>query len=864
MSTNFNNAPQLAPALAAAPAKIPPGASQAEDENNNQAASAHSQASLNTAGSEVSGSEQEIAKFSNPPWWHRRTRLERVLCVFVFLAIVLSLALVALLAAISLGQFSTLAGLNSLKSLLQQQQQQQHHHHLHEPNQAQPAPGELAVLPQVRGQLAVEGHRQAKRIAAFGRGDESATPGDTSNVCLTPGCVKAAADILRNIDERVEPCDDFYRYSCGNWIDSQVIPEDKTSVSLFSVVQDELDNKLRNLIERAPRADESPIVGKMRNLYESCMNTSQIELIGNEPLLATIRQLGGWPVLGEKSGWSAQQERNFNWLDLLINFRRLGFSHDVLIDLSVTPDFRNNTRHIIDLDQVSLGMPDRSYLLKGINDSAVAAYYNLMLESATFLGADRREAEQQMLDVLNFETTLANFSLPREERRNISSLYNKMKLSQLGSVAPNIDWNKYLTQLLDDPLSGEEEIIVNVPSFFAKLDKLLLEVEPRTLANYMIWRVVLQSISTLGRKWRDLAQGYNAVITGQEREEPRWEQCLSSLTGTLGIAISSMYVKNHFKSDSKEQAMEMVGYIKREFTNILDQVDWMDEATRLEAKAKADSIATYIGYPDELLNDTLIEHLYAGLELQRARYFDNILHLRKWSTDYSFRQLRKVNLKVDWRKHARAATVNAFYNSLDNSIEFPAGILQGAFFDRAKPNYLNFGAIGFVIGHEITHGFDDRGRQFDKDGNNRNWWNAETDQRFKERAQCIVDQYSNYTVPDNGLQVNGVNTQGENIADNGGLKEAFRAYNEWVRRNGPEPLLPGLKLSQRQLFWVSAANVWCGKYRAEVLKMRVLVGSHSPAQFRITGPLSNLAEFSDTFNCPAGAPLNPAKKCSVW
>lgn len=347
---------------------------------------------------------------------------------------------------------------------------------------------------------------------------------------------------------------------------------------------------------------------------------------------------------------------------------------------------------------------------------------------------------------------------------------------------------KLLLSSLANP-SGANQYSTHPPTLALNLI-FAIKLKSRTLANYMMWRVVLQSVSTMGRKWRELAQTYNAVITGQEREEPRWEQCLSSLTGTLGIAISSMYVKNYFKSDSKGLAMEMVGYIKREFANILDEVDWMDAETRQEAKEKANAIASYIGYPDELLNDTKIEDLYSGLDLRRGHYFDNILHLRKWSTDYSFSQLRKPNQKVDWRKHARAATVNAFYNSLDNSIEFPAGILQGAFFDRSKPNYLNFGAIGFVIGHEITHGFDDRGRQFDKDGNNRNWWNAETDLRFKERAQCIIDQYSNYTVPENGLKVNGINTQGENIADNGGLKEAFRAYNEWVKRNGVEPKLP--------------------------------------------------------------------------
>lgn len=407
-------------------------------------------------------------------------------------------------------------------------------------------------------------------------------------------------------------------------------------------------------------------------------------------------------------------------------------------------------------------------------------------------------------------------------------------------------------------------MIVNVPNYFVKLDKALTEVDKKTLANYLIWRVVMQSISTLGKRWRDFAQSYSSVITGQEREEPRWEQCLSSLTGTLGIAISSMYVKNHFKSDSKGLALEMVHYIRNEFLNILEQVDWMDEETKREAKAKADAISAYIGYPDELLNDTLVEDLYSGLEFDKKRYFNNILHLRKWSVDYSFNQLRKPNLKVDWRKHARTATVNAFYNSLDNSIEFPAGILQGEFFDKDRPNYLNFGAIGFIIGHEITHGFDDRGRQFDKDGNNRNWWNAQTDERFKERAQCIIDQYGNYTVPEVGLKVNGINTQGENIADNGGLKEAFRAYDEWVRRNGREARLPGLKLDQRQLFWVSAANVWCSKNRPESLKMRVMVGSHPPSQFRVMGPISNIKEFSETFNCPIGSPLNPVQKCSVW
>ncbi|CAM6031901.1 unnamed protein product, partial [Sphagnum compactum] len=669
-----------------------------------------------------------------------------------------------------------------------------------------------------------------------------------SQVCLTSACVKAAADLIKNMNENVSPCDDFYKFACGGWVDSQVIPDDKTSVSVFSLLQDELNNKLRGILPSDK--DEPEFFAKMRNMYKSCMNLVEIEKSGNEPILDVLESLGGWPVL-MGTNW---KEDKFDWLQTLIEFRRLGFSHDILMDLSVTPDFRNNTQHVIDLDQASLGMPDRSYLLRGLNDSAVAGYYKLMVESAIILGANRTTAEEQMLEALKFETVLANFSLPREERRNISLLYNKMNISEVTRLAPKTSWTIYFESLLRNNVTENEQIIVNVPTFIQKVDALIAETDRRVLANYMLWRVVLQSFATLGKKWRELAQEYNTVITGQAREEPRWEQCMSSLTGSLGIALSSLYVRHNFKGDSKHIALDMVGYIHREYLKILDNVDWINEETRQKAKEKAHAITPYIGYPDELLDNNKIAELYLNILFPNtdiritriALFLLNLKLINKFNLIHSF------------------TVVNAYYNALENSIEFPAGILQGSFFSKDKPNYLNFGAIGFVIGHEITHGFDDRGRQFDKDGNNKNWWDSQTDKNFKERAQCIIEQYGNYTVPENGLKINGVNTQGENIADNGGIKEAFRAYQEYVKDHGPEPPLPGLKYTPKQLFWISAANVWCGKYRPEVLKLRVQVGSHSPAQFRVIGPVSNLNEFSQTFNCPLGSPMNPTHKCSVW
>uniref|UniRef100_T1JUD6 Peptidase M13 N-terminal domain-containing protein n=1 Tax=Tetranychus urticae TaxID=32264 RepID=T1JUD6_TETUR len=778
----------------------------------------------------------------NPPWWNRRTRMERGLCTIAIVSLVMCLFLTIALAFVAYQYNANLV--NGL--------------------------GVSATADKLIG---AEDHHIYNSL------EESQSQ---QTVCLTKGCVSAAADIIRNVDNSVDPCDDFYKFACGGWLDRHTIPEDRTSVSVFSAIQDDLNNKLRVLVESEAEPNEPRFYTMLRSMYKSCMNLTEIERVGNEPVLETLNELGGWPVL-EQDKWNAS---SFNWLDSLIKFRKAGFSHDILMDLSVNTDYRNNTRHVIDLDQATLGMPDRSYLLRGLNDSAVQGYYKLMVESAVMLGADRQKAEKDMLEALAFETILANFSIPREERRNISLLYNLMTVKEIETIAPNVNWSRFFNYLLNDPIPPNELVLVNVPTYLKKLDKLLVETDGRIVANYMMWRIVLQCYTTLGKRWRELAQEYNKVITGQDREEPRWEQCMSSLTGSLGVALSSLYVKNHFKEGSKYMALEMVNYIHKEFLTILDEVDWMDANTTQRAREKANAIVSYIGYPDELLNNSKVGELYtnvleqiyllklavgiletlaeSNILIDKRSYFTNVQNLRKWSTDFAFNKLRKPNLKGEWTKHARAAVVNAYYNALENSIEFPAGILQGSFFSKDRPNYLNFGAIGFVIGHEITHGFDDRGRQFDKDGNNKNWWDHVTDQKFRSRTQCIIDQYGNYTLPENGMKVNGINTQGENIADNGGLKEAFRAYQKWVFDHGKEPTLPGLSYSTDQLFWISAANVWCGKYRPEVLRLRVSLGSHSPSRFRVIGPMSNIEEFSKSFKCPRGTPMNPQKKCHVW
>lgn len=757
--------------------------------------------------------DEEEDELRNPPWWHRRTRLERALCGIASTALLMFFAMAAALAVLG--------------------------YHYQRAGGGFGRPG--VALPS-----------QADRLMG----------GEDAKLCLSPGCVQAAATLLQNMNQSVDPCVNFYEFACGGWVQRHTIPDDKSSLSQFSLIQDQLDAKLRTLVEEPIRPASEPLfVHKMKNMYQSCLNTTRIDSLGEGPLKGVLTVLGGWPVV-EGASWDASR---FHWLDALIQYRNFGYSHDILLDLSVIPDFRNNTRYIIDLDQTSLGLPDRTYLMRGLNDTAVEAYLRLMVEAAHLLGApDKEAARTELMDALQFEITLANYSTPREERRNISKLYNKMPLSELKKLAPKIDWDRYFNSLLTDKVASDEPINVVVPEFVQRFEHLLETTPARTLANYMVWRVVLQSYASLGKAWRERLQEFNGVLTGKTRETARWEQCMGSLTGSLGIALSSLYVRHFFQEDAKGSALDMVQFIVREFLTILDGIDWMDEQTRQRARAKAQSIRPYIGYPDELLNDTLVEEHYAKVALRPDTYFENIMRLRKWSTDYAFGQLRKPHIKGEWKKHAQVAVVNAYYNSLENCIEFPAGILQGAFFSKDRPNYMNYGAIGFVIGHEITHGFDDRGRQFDKEGNNVNWWEHETDLRFRERAQCIVDQYGNYTVAKGTMKVNGVNTQGENIADNGGIKEAFKAYQRWVKENGAEAALPGLRYTPQQLFWISAANVWCGKYRPEAMKLRIMSGSHSPPSYRVIGPMSNTPEFAQEFNCAPGTPMNPVKKCSVW
>jgi len=700
-------------------------------------------------------------------------------------------------------------------------------------------------------------------VVTSSRGPGPVPGASRDNTCVTPGCIGTAHMLLQNMNASVDPCDDFYQFACGGFEERVVIPDDRSSRSQFAVIGDDLLVQLRHILEEDPKDEESRVFTMARNVYKACMDLDKIEEVGLDPLKTMLKQMGGWPVL-EGNTWD---ETKFNWIDTVYTFRSQGYSTDYLIDFSIVTDSKNSSWRVIDIDQASLGL-SREYLINGLEDHDVNSYYNYMVSVAVLLGADRKTAEKELKESLEFEIKLAHASQARENRRNASRLYNPMMIRDLHTLAPMVPWPEYINNILTKDLlqvEDTERVIVDEPGYLKNLTKLLPETSNRTIANYMFWRVARASLGYFNEDARKIQLEYRKNVTGTKEQTPRWRICTGTASGSFSSPLGNMYVTKHFNEAAKHAMMEMVRDIRGEFNNILSEIDWMDDETRVRAKEKLRTMKEYIGYPEEILEESNLEELYEKLSVGGESHFYNGINMSVWGTNYAWGKLREKVDKTDWKRHGAPAVVNAFYSSIENSIQFPAGILQGNFFGSDRPAYMNYGGIGWVIGHEITHGFDDQGRQYDDEGNLKNWWKDQTKDKFLDKAQCIIWQYGNYTAKSVNKKLNGVNTQGENIADNGGIKEAYRAYNSYVGRHGEEQKLPGLQnYSPLQMFWISAANTWCSKYRNKALEKRIKTGVHSPGMFRVQGPFSNSREFAADFQCPLGSRMNPVKKCEVW
>uniref|UniRef100_A0A8C7JRC9 Membrane metalloendopeptidase like 1 n=1 Tax=Oncorhynchus kisutch TaxID=8019 RepID=A0A8C7JRC9_ONCKI len=663
----------------------------------------------------------------------------------------------------------------------------------------------------------------------------------------TPGGsqTQETARLLQNMDATVGACQNFYQYACGGWLERHVIPETSSRHSVFDILRDKLEIVLKGVFETESDQDRDAFK-KAKTLYSSCMN--------------------------EKQAWSLE--------DTLATLNS-HYHKKVILDMYVWTDDRDSRRHIIYIDQPGLGMPSRDYYFNDGNYKRVlssTAYLQFMVSMARIAREARNLTQEddrvveEMVQVLDLETDIANATSPAEERQDVTILYNKMTLSKLQESfnlnVSGFNWTRFVRGVLSSvavDLQREEEVVVYSSPYLEKMNNVLSKHTVRTLQNYLTWQLVMERVSSLSRRFKDARAQYRKALYGTTVEEARWRDCVRYVQGSMENAVGALYVRETFAGESKRMVSDLISKIQEAYVETLEELNWMDDQSKEKAREKAMAIKEHIGYPDHILEESnlKLDQEYAHLNFSEENYFENVLENLQAEAHKTLKKLREPVDPDMWI--IGAAVVNAFYSPNRNQIVFPAGILQPPFFSKQQLQALNFGGIGMVIGHEITHGFDDNGRNFDKDGNMLNWWSNYSAEHFKDQSQCMVQQYGNFNWKlAGGQNVSGISTLGENIADNGGVRQAYKAYMKWVEREGEELRLPGLDMDHKQLFFLNFAQVWCGAYRPEYASQCIKTDSHSPLEYRVLGSLQNFGAFSDAFQCKPGTPMNPEIKCRVW
>uniref|UniRef100_A0AAY4EJK0 Endothelin-converting enzyme 1 n=1 Tax=Denticeps clupeoides TaxID=299321 RepID=A0AAY4EJK0_9TELE len=678
----------------------------------------------------------------------------------------------------------------------------------------------------------------------------SAHPG----VCLSESCVTVTSAVMSSMDRSVDPCQDFYSYACGGWIKNNPLPEGKSRWGPFSNLWERNMAVMKHLLENTTMKGLSKAELKAQRYYQACMSEAKIEALGAQPLQELINKTGDWALTGP---WDKD---NFQEVLRMVsaNFRTSPF-----FTVFVSTDSKSSNSNIIQVDQSGLGLPSRDYYLnKTANAKYLKAYLDFLVELGILLGGSEETSKTMMQEIVDFETALANITVPQEERRDEELIYKKMQAKDLATLAPEVDWMPYLRDVFAPvTLNESEPVVVYAKEYLQKVSDLIKHTNKSVLNNYMIMKVVRKMVSILDQRFQNAEQHFFEVMYGTKKScTPRWKLCVSDTDSALGFALGALFVKATFTEDSKTIAEDMVSEIKWAFEDSLKNVGWMDSETKKAAKEKADAIYNMVGYPKFIMDPTELDKVFNDFEVVSDLYFENVMQYYNFSARVTADQLRKAPNRDQWSM--TPPTVNAYYNPTKNEMVLPAGILQAPFYSHSWPKALNFGGIGVVMGHELTHAFDDQGREYDKEGNLRSWWKNSSVEAFKKQTQCMVEQYSNYSINDEPL--NGRHTLGENIADNGGLKAAYKAYVNWTKKNGEEETLPAIGMTNHQLFFVGFAQVWCSVRTPESSHEGVITDPHSPSRFRVIGTISNSEEFSRHFGCKANTPMNPRRKCELW
>ncbi|XP_031555498.1 endothelin-converting enzyme homolog, partial [Actinia tenebrosa] len=665
---------------------------------------------------------------------------------------------------------------------------------------------------------------RGRRIKAENLNQEPHLKTLSNQICTTEHCIHTASATLKNLDKKVNPCDNFYMFSCGGWKQEHPIPDSMSSWDQVEEIKLQNIKTLRRLLESKETRDkysQNPAVLKVYDFYDVCTNTTAIESTGMAPLNNTIAKYGSWNITntGAQGSW--------DFVTTLSNIQR-DLDIRPLFRINVYADEKNSNIHRIMIDQTSHAITRQSYLANTSYHFKVRdAYRELMIDIAILLGATS-EAGPQLFEIFNFEKKLSEISLPKAERMDKSKLYTLMTIKKLTNHSDNqIDWLQILNKIFKDTsrsFKEDDEVVVLAVEYIKKLAKLLKDTPITVIRNYMMWQVIVELAPQLGSKTQSAFFRFNAVTDGSSGTIPPWKKCIKEMgVNTIGYPLGLVFIDEKFRKESLDVVSKLINDQREAFIANLQDLDWMDESTRQKAKEKAEAIRKNIGYPEYLRNPAELNKRYKELTVNKTSYFATLLNLRRFTV---YKELSLIKEPVDKNRWiVPPQRVNAFYDRVTNKITFPAGFLQPPFFDKGFPRAVSYGGLGIVVAHEITHGFDSNGRLYDKSGDLFNWWTKESNDAFVRKSQCFVDQYSNIT--DYDMNLNGKQTLGENIADNGAIRQAYMAYKNWVSKNKEELRLPGMNYTNDQLFFISAAQVDCGTVLPQTAKKLIETATHS-------------------------------------
>jgi putative endopeptidase len=675
----------------------------------------------------------------------------------------------------------------------------------------------------------------AWRVGAAQQG-KAATDAKTEEVYLPiPGFDKTS------IDTSVDPCNDFYKFACGKFVANHPIPADQAGVDQFYALYNVNTQSLNGILKKAAAggADRTPDEQKIGDYYKACMDTDAIEAKGLAPLQPLLDEINAINSKDELPALTGKLQRE---------------SVNVFFGYGEQQDFKDASKQIAVAIQGGLGLPEKDYYLRtGAKDETTRQQYVAhVTKMLTLAGSSPEQALKDANAIMMFETGLAKASLSVTDMRDPENTYHLQPIAKFEESLPGVDFGAFQDAVHSPRVT---ELNNATPAFFPAMLKEVQAADLETLKAYMRYQLLTTSAGRLPKRFdEENFDFYGRKLNGQPEQAARWKRCSNSVNGALGEALGKVYVDQYFAGDSKAKMVQMVNDIETAMGRDIDQIDWMSAATKVRAKEKLHEVANKIGYPDKWRD-------YSKLEIKPDDALGNGRRADAFEND---RQLAKIGKPVDHGEWGMTPpTVNAYYDPSMNDINFPAGILQPAFYDPKQDDAVNYGHIGAVIGHELTHGFDDEGKKFDGKGNLSDWWTAEDTKNFQSRTDCVVNEYGNFIAVDD-VKVNGKLTLGENTADNGGLLLAYMAYLDRAKKEGVDLAAKKDGFTSPQRFYLAFAQNYCENSRPEQVRTQVLTDPHSPDHFRANGAIVNQPGFAAAFGCKKGSPMVPVNSCRVW